>query len=509
MHHLRAMEIQFNGVSNGNGLNTFHSASQLSKKAVRTRSTALPQPVKETRVTFQTHAAVELHGRIVHTTRLAIVFELYNPILTPRLSEVLTDFRIIFQERVAYSGSAIVHNTLDAGTKIVVQAALDESSWTDAGSDLLAKSDGQIADQFKAFLSEWQKLYKVSSEFKVVVADMQSFLHDLRLWLDQVEMGVQSQPAPEQNELEHNILESLREPAARALEALFGKFERITKIIERESQISHSHYAKRVLHPLVLCAPFMHRTFEKPLGYAGDYEMVNMMTRNPYEGSSFYAKILNSFFLKTPPVVAHRNRIDILVKHLRTEVLRTNQFGRRARVFNLGCGPATEIQRFLRDVSWSSHTDFTLLDFNDETVMFAQKHLTNIRNENGRRTGIEVVKKSVAQLLKDNAKIKPGSYDLVYSAGLFDYLPDNVCTRLLEVFYELTAPGGLILVTNVDVCNPSRGWMECMVDWFLVYRDADKMRKIVPANISRESVRVFAEPSSVNIFAEIRKCENA
>ena len=442
---------------------------------------------------------------MVRPNRLTVIFELYNPIVIPRISEVLKEFNIIFQERVVYSGRAIVHNAIDAGTKIVVEAALDESNWTDANSDLLVKRDEQIVDQFKAFLSEWQKLYKVSSEFKVVIADMQTFLHELRLWLDQVEVCVQSQPAKEREEFERKVLEALREPAMVSLVALFEKFEQLAVKIEKESQIAHNLYAKRALHPLVLCSPFMHRTFEKPLGYAGDYEMVNMMTRNPLEGGSFYAKILNTFFLETAPVVAHRNRIDTLVNHLKAEVFRATQSGRRAKIFNLGCGPAAEIQRFLRDVTWSSLADFTLLDFNDETVAFAQQLLSQIRNQNGRKAGLEVIKKSVAQLLKDSRKLRPGSYDLVYCAGLFDYLPDNVCTRLLEVFYELTAPGGLVLVTNVDTCNPSRGWMECMVDWFLVYRDAKKMREIMPAEIADDFVRVSSELSSVNIFAEIRK----
>jgi extracellular factor (EF) 3-hydroxypalmitic acid methyl ester biosynthesis protein len=149
-----------------------------------------------------------------------------------------------------------------------------------------------------------------------------------------------------------------------------------------------------------------------------------------------------------------------------------------------------------------------LLDFNDETVAFAQQLLSQIRNQHGRKAGLDIIKKSVTQLLKDSHKLRPGSYDLVYCAGLFDYLPDNVCTRLLEVFYELTAPGGLVLVTNVDACNPSRGWMECMVDWFLVYRDAKKMREIIPSEIEGDFIRVFSELSSVNIFAEIRKPQN-
>ena len=47
---------------------------------------------------------------LVRTTRLAVVFELYNPIVTPRFSEALEEFKIIFQERLVYSGRAIVQS---------------------------------------------------------------------------------------------------------------------------------------------------------------------------------------------------------------------------------------------------------------------------------------------------------------------------------------------------------------------------------------------------------------
>jgi SAM-dependent methyltransferase len=223
-------------------------------------------------------------------------------------------------------------------------------------------------------------------------------------------------------------------------------------------------YAKRLLHPLVLCAPFMHRTFEKPLGYAGDYEMVRMMTTEPFCGDSIYAKLLNAFFLNTPPVVAHRNRIDTLVRHLQAETLRAVQEKRRATVFNLGCGPAAEIQRFMADSSWSSSVNFSLLDFNDETVAYAQRTLNQVKHQNRRDTGLQVVKKSVAQLIKDSSKFGQNSFDLVYCAGLFDYLSDNVCTTLLEIFYDLVAPGGLVLVSNVDASNPSRRGANAQVD---------------------------------------------
>src|SRR2546422_4392091 len=82
------------------------------------------------------------------------------------------------------------------------------------------------------------------------------------------------------------------------------------------------------------------------------------------------------------------------------------------------------------------------------------------------------MKKSVNQLIKEASKPLGSSakYDLVYCAGLFDYLPDQVCKRLMNIFYDLLAPGGLLVATNVDDSNPSKNWMEYALDWHLVYR---------------------------------------
>src|ERR1035441_5571203 len=60
---------------------------------------------------------------------------------------------------------------------------------------------------------------------------------------------------------------------------------------------------------------------------------------------------------------------------------------------------------------------------------------------------IQLVKKSVQQLLKQADRVVQYSsadqYDLIYCAGLFDYLSNKVCRKLMEVFYAMLAPGGL------------------------------------------------------------------
>ena len=55
----------------------------------------------------------------------------------------------------------------------------------------------------------------------------------------------------------------------------------IVNSFETDLHGPHEAYLRRHLHPLLLCSPFAYRTYQKPLGYAGDYEMVNMIVRDP------------------------------------------------------------------------------------------------------------------------------------------------------------------------------------------------------------------------------------
>lgn len=508
VHPAHAMSNTLNGNGNGGGAGVAVLTAKLPPKPTPAEFPPTPE-VKASYVGFRSAEGGALRGAIMHFTRQSATFEIYGEAAVLRTSEVLTEFQINVRGQMIYSGQAVVLNLVDNASRTICEVDLDKTQWV-AGVDLVSalQSPGGIEAEFDKFEREWQKLYTVSSEFKVAIANMQTFFGDLQLWLNQVEINLQSHPVSERINLERNFLTQVSGRTMRSFTSLFEKFERLASAVEPTSRPAHSLYAKHLLHPMVLCSPFMHRTYKKPLGYAGDYEMVRMMTQDPFQGSSLFAKLLNAFFVHTPPVVAHRNRIDTLVRYLESESLRFAHKKKRAKIFNLGCGPAAEIQRFLARSNLSNHCDFTLLDFNDETAAFAERTLTQIRDQNERSTGIDVLKKSVTQLIKNSAQFELGSYDLVYCAGLFDYLPDNVSTRLLEIFYGLVAPGGLVLVTNVDACNPSRGWMECVVDWHLVYRNAAQLYELIPKEVAEDSVRVFAEPSSVNIFAEIRKPQN-
>jgi extracellular factor (EF) 3-hydroxypalmitic acid methyl ester biosynthesis protein len=467
--------------------------------------------LKDTLVVGQTSQGVEIHATIVKLSRLSAVFEIYNPVVVLRTSEVISGFKIVVNDRSIFSGRAVVRTILNAGLTMVCEVTLNEGGWMDLAFAAEMVGDGRLKTEFNDFIQGWQKLYKILPEFKVVIADLQSFLSDLRLWLDQVELGIRSAPAGDRTKIELDVAHQLRESVVPVINELFNHFEKVSANVEETLRPAHVLFGRRALHPLLLSSPFVYRTFAKPLGYAGDYEMVNMMFRDSSEGGSLFAKMVNSYALQLPPIVAHRNRITYLCDKLVEESARMARLGRPLRVFNLGCGPAHEIQQFLTRGSVGDNADLVLADFNEETAAHINAKLNDIKRQCHSRAKVQVIKRTAHQLIKnsDRAVQSPQSetYDLIYCAGLFDYLSDKVCRKLMDVFYNMLAPGGLLLATNVDV-HPSRNEMEYFLEWHLIHRNSEQMLSIAPDRSNRENVKLLRDPTGVNIFIEVRNGEN-
>ena len=461
--------------------------------------------LKASSIIFQTSAGNEVRATPLRLTRYAAVFEIYAQGSDLRSSEMLADFRILLNDRPVYAGKAVIKSLVDTGLLVICEVSLDDS-WMDID---LSFEGARLKDEFHALIEAWQRTYRVLPEFKVVAADLQTFLTDLRLWVEQVELGIRSSPSEDRLKLEHRLAEEIGRSAFPFIDSLFNQYELISAGLDPEARPAHASFIQRQLHPLVLCSPFAFRTVSKPLGYAGDYEVVNMILRDPHEGSSLYAKVLNRWFIKQPPAEAHRNRIAYLTHKLMEETLRRSSRGEVARVFNLGCGPAKEIQDFLAQHDLSERSHFTLLDFNEETLAHAKAELEGARARYRRSTPIHLLKKSVAHLLKGKGRSTEGSsesqYDFVYCAGLFDYLTDTSCKQLMNIFYDMLAPGGLLAVTNVDSSNPIRHWLGDILEWHLIYRNGQQMLTLRPDRAHSETAAVVADTTGVNLFLEIRK----
>jgi extracellular factor (EF) 3-hydroxypalmitic acid methyl ester biosynthesis protein len=460
---------------------------------------------------FKTSLGIESQGTPVRLDRHTVVFETYGSQVILRTSEVLNDFSIIALDRAVYRGRAVIANLVNVGATTVCDATLDDS-WLDVDLFSFFRDTAGPQGAFAQFMKNWQGICKIVPEYKATLADFQYFLTDLRLWLDQVEIGIRASPSTDRLSMEKQVASQLSHQILDALTFYFEKLESIAGSLDQPLVPVHRAYVKRQLHPTLLSSPFLHRTFFKPLGYAGDYEMVNMITRNPLEGGSLFAKIINLWFLKQPPAEAHRNRIVYLKDKLIHESLRTRAEGRGVRILALGCGPACEIQRYLKESELSSRANVTLVDFNEETLSHARSVLTALNSTCSRDAVFQFVKKSVNQILKGEAKAINGSeenrYDLVYCAGLFDYLSDQVCRRLMNILESWTSPGGLLVATNVHISNPRRLTMEYLMEWNLIHRDRARMAGLKPERTSPENCSILSDQTGVNTYAEVRKPKN-
>jgi extracellular factor (EF) 3-hydroxypalmitic acid methyl ester biosynthesis protein len=454
-------------------------------------------------------------GKLLRAAQNVAVFEMYNPTAVLQVSEVFQDFQILMKSRTVYAGRAVVHHLINTGLGIVCEVSLDDT-WVNGGLVELVPETESVQAGFVDFLEAWRRTYRVLPEYKVVMTDLQSFMLDLRNWVEQVDLSLSGRSGSELDACHREMVARLSGPVGRALDTMVERFEGIVEGLTDEARPAHKVFLQRQLHPLILCSPFAHRAYSKPLGYAGDYRMVSMIAGDPCEGPSLFAKLINVWFLGQPPAQAHRNRLEVLMRHLRSESIRVSRWGRPARFYSLGCGPAFEVQRFLGEARMGHEPEFTLVDFNEETLEYAGSALSKVQRQHGRRASIRLLKKSVIQLLKEaartNGERSGEEYDVVYCAGLFDYLTDEVCRRLMTVLYQMVAPGGLLLVTNVDASlNASKGFrhsMEYMLDWNLVFRGGRELEALATELGPGLRVAAVSDVTGVNNFLEVRKpCE--
>jgi extracellular factor (EF) 3-hydroxypalmitic acid methyl ester biosynthesis protein len=449
-------------------------------------------------VTFRNSQGVTARGTMLRVSRTSVVFEVYNPYSIVQLSEVLKEVIIRRGEDPIYKGKAVVSSLVNTGLMLIVSATLVDG-WQDIS--LVLQDREEISGAVGIFVGDWERTKRIRPGYQIAVGELRSFLSQLNLWLAQLEMGDHS--GGEETQLSAEFFENLKLPLLPKLIELQQRFEYEAKNVGADELESHCSYAQRDLLPLMMRAPFFHRSYTKPLGYAGDYEMVNMIARAQREGPTTYSQLINDFYLDAGLARAHRNRLTILQQRLAERAGAANAEGQVYRVLNVGCGPSIEIQRFIRECEYAANLHFTLLDFNEETLSYAKDMISAAIKDSGRQVRVDFVQRSVHELLKQSLASGNGETDqfhFVYCAGLFDYLSDRICQRLLTLFTRWTLPGGTVMATNVHPDNPTRWIMEHVVDWHIIHRSIEDMRAISPTDFP---ARAYDDDTHLNVFLEI------
>ena len=251
---------------------------------------------------------------------------------------------------------------------------------------------------------------------------------------------------------------------------------------------------------LVYLSPVVARCFHKPLGYAGDFEMMNMIYRNESLGDTLFGRSLSRVLLDSQAGQAVRHRAHYLAGKIKAAAVRAAP-DRPARILSVAAGPAMELQLILRNdpaLLRAGRAELTLLDQDAGALRHARERIEALAVQAGIEVALRCTNTSIRTVITEGLN---GSYELIYSAGLFDYLNDRTARAAGARLVAALAPGGTAVIGNFGTAIPSRPMLELILDWPLHHRSASDLRQLF--GDLGTGMTVEQEATGVNLFAAI------
>jgi len=245
--------------------------------------------------------------------------------------------------------------------------------------------------------------------------------------------------------------------------------------------------------PYFLYGEYPKWSYEKPFGYPGDFKIIDSIYKNQPSTVGFDGLWDHYFQQMTAPRATRQRKEDIkkiiidFVKDRKTQNIR---------IMDLGSGPAREIKELLEADADNlfSNVIFDCYDFEIRAINYAKQLLNNPNNVN-------FLQKNIVRLAlkKDIKEEIPWDYDLIYSAGLFDYFDERVATRLVCNLKKLLKRGGVMVIANFGdkYNNSSAGLMEWATNWYLIYRSEEEFRKVfLDAGFLSENLKLMPQDNN-------------
>ncbi|MGB8274104.1 MAG: hypothetical protein WCF16_02415 [Alphaproteobacteria bacterium] len=263
------------------------------------------------------------------------------------------------------------------------------------------------------------------------------------------------------------------------------------------------HFTELVVTPDFLDGPIWERSYRKPLGYPGDYEVMNQVYSWRREGGTPLGKLLQRIGLDVAECIATRM---VMIQQAIGQVVASAETAGPLRITSIGCGPAQEVFNYLQLRSLSRPVEFTLVDPEHEAVSYAYRRIypeTVRLSPNAAVHGLEM---SFAQIIKaDDLVHKVPSQDLIYSVGLVDYLTLRRTRELVHRLYDQLAPGGLLIIGNMKDTPIGNLWpMEFICDWSVNYRSEAEMLSLADG-LDPASVAIKPDPTGRVLMLYLRK----
>ncbi len=289
--------------------------------------------------------------------------------------------------------------------------------------------------------------------------------------------------------------EELRDSVARIIAEMMAHCEEIGRSFGDDSEALKKAQIRfrEKTNPLISKSYVMNRTRVWPQGSQGDYKTLELAYKNMplSEGIGYY---LDLFMMDLPLAHAVRDRIKRLEDVLRDEIVKRQN----PSLLNIACGSARELMGLVPEIK-ATGARITCIDNDDDALAFAQSRLTYT----GVGEQIEFRKYNALRLFdRDLALSDFGKQDVIYSVGLFDYLPSDFLVKMFTTLYLLLNEGGTLILAFKDAARYNHHFFHWLVDWdgFQQRREEEFAKIISAAGIPRSSLTEFRGENGIIIF---------
>lgn len=310
----------------------------------------------------------------------------------------------------------------------------------------------------------------VSAEYRALCADALHLLRSYRFGLEQMGAAQLGEKAAAE------LLASCEEKILPQWRALWHRGNELAEELikgDPETLKATKRFTELVLTPEFNAGAIWKRSYEKPLGYPGDYQIMNMVYDWRREGTSLYEKLVHRIGLDVAECIA--TRMVVMRQTIAETILKSS--GEPVKIASLGCGPAREVIDYLKIRDIPNQTHFTLIDQDHGALSqaYERTHPEVIRLHG--KASVTCLHASFNQIFKTNELLtKVGPQDIIYSVGLIDYLQAKRGKAWVESLFSCVAPGGKLIISNMFQAPNSNLWpMEFLTDWTVIYRTEAEM----------------------------------
>ncbi len=445
-------------------------------------------------------------------SRTGVSFLLEDGSLLFKIGDIIADLKFYSLDQEIHASPATIIHVQDedeVGGEVSRIGCTFNDRLMDIYSIIKADKITKLQNEFLDFIQSMAIEENLDSEFVHLTSHLHYILSGFQERLLQEEEKIKE----EDPEVQPALMETLRELSFDALsEELNRYYDHFSRIIGRfndsKQHFIHREFFQKRLHEFYMKSKLFQRAFEKPLGYAGDFEMMNIIYRNQFEGEDVFSQVMGKIDCVGAAAKAVRNRRAYLYGKL-GEVVKSRSKHDRVKVISVACGPTLEFFDILKSLEGTELPCFVEFIGMDQDRLALQDARTRIEATISTRHDIEVqfVEDNIKRLIvgKDRERDIYTNADVVYTAGLFDYLSQRASNRLIHKLYTFLKPGGLLIIGNFGQYNPQRFIMEYGSEWFLLHRSEEEIKELAAGLPEDAGLAVEKEPEGVNLFLNISK----